>query len=307
MNRIPVTLVGRGASGALARMRDGHILAAFQRSCYLETDRAELVCLGAAAIGAGPLNALCELPDAHASWSLAPGVRAEKCGGELRLGADVAVNLAGARLWQPLPAGAPRARAALHSALAELADLVPRRQDVRGFGAFIPALLGRDVMPGVAAGDPLFVSSWEAVRTFTGWLRQMSFERENDAVVPERAKVLVGLGPGLTPAGDDFLGGVMIALRWLREDALAGRIAAWVLPLARARTSKISRAHLRCAADGEGAAALHDLLAAFGSSQRGRLAAPVDALDSIGHSSGWDALAGIVCACSTLVHPHRGS
>ena len=64
------------------------------------------------------------------------------------------------RVWQPLPAGAPRARAALRGAVAELADLVARRQDVRGFGAFIPALLGRDVMPGVAAGDLLLVSSW---------------------------------------------------------------------------------------------------------------------------------------------------
>ncbi|MEE9273883.1 MAG: DUF2877 domain-containing protein, partial [bacterium] len=56
---------------------------------------------------------------------------------------------------------------------------------------------------------------------------------------------------------------------------------------------RISRAHLACAARGEGAAALHETLAALlGPDPEAALAAPLGTLDAIGHTSGWDALAG---------------
>ena len=100
---------------------------------------------------------------------------------------------------------------------------------------------------------------------------------------------LIGLGPGLTPSGDDFVGGAMIALRAFGRHALADRIAGWALPLARERTSRISRAHLECAAQGEGHEALHDLLCSFDKKHLERLA-------RIGHSSGTDAAAGALLA-----------
>lgn len=100
---------------------------------------------------------------------------------------------------------------------------------------------------------------------------------------------LIGLGPGLTPAGDDFVGGAMIALRAWGHGALANRIAAWALPLARERTNRISRAHLECAAQGEGHAALHDWLDGFGDEA-------LERLSRIGHTSGLDAAAGALGA-----------
>ena len=72
---------------------------------------------------------------------------------------------------------------------------------------------------------------------------------------------LIGLGPGLTPSGDDLLGGVLITLRALGWPQAADTLGCWLLPRARARTHAISYAHLACAAGGEGAAALHDTLA----------------------------------------------
>lgn len=96
---------------------------------------------------------------------------------------------------------------------------------------------------------------------------------------------LIGLGPGLTPAGDDFVGGAMIALRAFGHEDVAARIAAWALPLAEARTSRISRAHLECAARGQGHEALHDWLDGFAS-------ADLERLSRIGHSSGLDAASG---------------
>lgn len=112
---------------------------------------------------------------------------------------------------------------------------------------------------------------------------------------------LIGLGPGLTPAGDDFVGGAMIALRVYGRTAgttaghaaLADRIAAWALPLARSNTNRISRAHLECAAAGEGHEALHDLLCTFEEKHLQRLA-------RIGHTSGLDAAAGALLALESV-------
>jgi len=109
---------------------------------------------------------------------------------------------------------------------------------------------------------------------------------------------LIGLGPGLTPAGDDFVGGAMIALRAFGRTAQADRIADWALPLAETRTGRISRAHLRCAAAGEGHEALHDLLAALGGNKNA-IEAALAALDRVGHSSGRDAAAGALLALKT--------
>jgi hypothetical protein len=106
--------------------------------------------------------------------------------------------------------------------------------------------------------------------------------------------LLLGLGPGLTPSGDDFLGGAMIALAALGEAERAGRLADLALPSAARLTGKISLAHLACAADGEGAAALHRALAVLAGPEPGAMGTALTAIDRIGHCSGWDGLAGAV-------------
>ena len=128
----------------------------------------------------------------------------------------------------------------------------------------------------------------EPAQTFLGWIAETG--KPDDA--------LIGLGPGLTPAGDDFVAGAMIALRAFGEHALADRIAGWALPLAEKNTGKISRAHLRCAAAGEGHEALHDLLSALNHGESA-IAHAMQALDRVGHSSGRDAAAGALLSLAT--------
>jgi len=110
------------------------------------------------------------------------------------------------------------------------------------------------------------------------WLR-------HGLAVPTEVEQLLGLGPGLTPSGDDYLGGAMVALHALARDKQAQALWRWLQPRVAARTSAISAAHLAAAAEGEAHEALHRVLqepspAAFA------------ALSAVGHCSGWDALAG---------------
>lgn len=100
-----------------------------------------------------------------------------------------------------------------------------------------------------------------------------------------RAEQLIGLGPGLTPSGDDYFGGVMVALHLLGRASQAASLWRWLEPRLASRTSAISAAHLAAAATGAAHEALHEVL-------NGGL--DLDALDAVGHCSGWDALAGAV-------------
>lgn len=107
----------------------------------------------------------------------------------------------------------------------------------------------------------------------------------------EEMALLVGLGPGLTPSGDDFLGGVMLALHHVHRETQARGLWRWLEPRL-ARTSAISAAHLAASAAGEGHEALHAALLHLFQRQPGWPAA-LDRLDAIGHCSGWDILAGM--------------
>ena len=104
---------------------------------------------------------------------------------------------------------------------------------------------------------------------------------------------LLGLGPGLTPAGDDFLGGVLIALHALGRSAQADRLGRLVLDEAPARTSRISRAHLEAAARGLGAESVHRVLRRLLDPGSDGLDAALADAASIGHTSGLDAVAGV--------------
>ena len=107
---------------------------------------------------------------------------------------------------------------------------------------------------------------------------------------------LIGLGPGLTPSGDDLLGGVLVALHLLGRPDLAEALWHGTRGALETGTNAISRAHFAAAARGRGGAALHGILNDLLTGKRAALAARLAAIDHIGHCSGWDALAGATIA-----------
>jgi hypothetical protein len=88
----------------------------------------------------------------------------------------------------------------------------------------------------------------------------------------------------------------MVALRALGRGVLADGLAGWALPLAAEGTSRISRAHLAEAARGAGAGALHGMLEALCRPAGVGILSRLHAIDAVGHTSGWDALAGAAAA-----------
>lgn len=265
---VRVRSAGRHALAARRGRAPARVIAAFERSLYIETE-AGLACLGTQSLGNGPLNALCDtLPRAAA--------------GDL-----VAVDLASAVLWRPAPL-APWNPATITASLGRLRRAALRTAPAEGF-AFLLA-------PGMA-GQPVLAAHAPAAEALAAWVRARA--HAPDLSVPKDIDVLIGLGPGLTPSGDDLLGGALAALRAAGQGACAEALAAHVMPLAQAGTSRISRAHLACAAQGECGEAVHDMMGALLAGTPD-LEAPLARVAAVGHTSGWDALAGIALAFRAL-------
>jgi hypothetical protein len=118
-------------------------------------------------------------------------------------------------------------------------------------------------------------------------------------------RALIGLGEGLTPSGDDFVGGLLFVVHHLRA-AYPGAFR-WerraiddLLEYARGRTNDISYALLRDHAEGESVELLHDCLAALlGVDERADLASLVARLIGVGSTTGKNIWAG--AATGTLL------
>jgi hypothetical protein len=124
--------------------------------------------------------------------------------------------------------------------------------------------------------------------------------------VPASLNRLVGLGPGLTPAGDDILAGMLLGLRCFGYPSAADELAEHLNPLLSSHTNTISAAHMVAAGDGQASRALHDVLRDWvlrdwRNLDLTRLASSVRTALSIGHSSGADALLGIRTAAAAVV------
>jgi len=172
------------------------------------------------------------------------------------LGRKVFVSIERAAAWSPPPPPAV------------MPNLGNARAPQEGFGCL---LLGER--------NALSIHAQPALDALDEWIAGNTLRNE--------AEGLIGLGPGLTPSGDDYLGGMLVALRLSGRGAQADALWRWLEPRLAARTSAISAAHLAAAAAGEAHEALHVALTGKWN---------LDALAAVGHCSGWDALAGAVAA-----------
>ena len=133
-----------------------------------------------------------------------------------------------------------------------------------------------------------------------------ALERNDLPAFAAPALRVLGLGHGLTPSGDDFVGGIFFALAHAPRDAWAADlpgVQARVRAAAKTSTNAISAALLEDLMAGASYAPLHELLAALHDNDLSAIASASQALLRVGASSGADMLAGLLLGLLTT--PHR--
>jgi hypothetical protein len=196
---------------------------------------------------------------------------------------ELRVLTEGVSPWQPC---SPRLDvASVHALVAGWNRLVGRVERLGTPGGFSARLAGGTL------GWPLIAVAGTADALASACAR-------DDATAATGAAVaLLGVGGGLTPSGDDFVGGALFARRLLARagvvDAGAWRsVADAVLAAAPSRTHAISAALLGDLAEGLGWAPLHDLVLALVGHAASSAEDAAGRLVRLGHTSGWDLLAG---------------
>jgi hypothetical protein len=114
----------------------------------------------------------------------------------------------------------------------------------------------------------------------------------------DSVKQLAGLGQGLTPSGDDFILGAILAA-WIIHPHYVARVLAEEITNATAPlTTSLSAAWLRSAGRGEAGILWHNFFNALLTDDPAGIQFQIAQLLSVGHTSGADAFAGFI---STLI------
>ncbi|HSO28923.1 MAG TPA: DUF2877 domain-containing protein [Candidatus Sulfomarinibacteraceae bacterium] len=291
---LEATLVSDPVAPILGRRGSGSVHSVFPSVVNLELG-SRLVTLAGPAVDLLPNGVrLARAVDFRRSGVLA-GMPVEVDGARVELpGAGLTIDVSQAASWSPRlvhPVGNAadvvaqarwRSRAAEVRALASV--LVARRTDaVVGLGALL-APLDRRSLPLVAqVAAPRLAGLGDAIRG-------------GDAARARRAAGdLVGLGPGLTPSGDDALVGFAAAIVAMDGSAM-GRLA-FLRPVASgaaARTTAVAATFLRHAAAGEFTGGIHGLVAGLLGPDSTAIEPAVGRVLGWGATSGTDTLVGLL-------------
>jgi hypothetical protein len=270
----------------LKTTQSARILSNFDRACNLVNQDATVLALVTSDRGLTPFGLVITSPDPTPFASLQPDSPVTLEGTRLSIG-DLLIETDHAVHWSPSPNWA---------SIRTLFSTNPDR-------LLQLAALALDNAP---SGSLLDLYSPESSHAMQGLLSRIrpngmklveGLKTDNEALCLEGVKGLAGLGGGLTPAGDDFIVGVLLAawagLYGERSEG-RGQMFNAIASTAASLTTTLSAAYLKSAAAGECIDHWHRLFAALDQPDVDVLAQATKSLMSIGHTSGADGLAGFL-------------
>lgn len=296
MNRVHATSIGYAARELLAGNEAivGHVHSLFRRAVNIQTTAGRLISFSTAQTPNFPANVVTTLESTigflDGGISLGLPVRSGSTVGIGHL--DIYIESAQVHkplLWGSLPM--PRL-SELEPALTKAATAV-WCSEPRGLSPLLPYLAPsfpyRDTKPSFT--DPFCAAAWEHVT------RLLSLP--NPSCVSHAAKPLIGLGPGLTPSGDDLLAGMMVACHFgykalQRDNAALVQHFSPILARAALGTNPLSQEMLHFAARGELTDVAEKVIMSFIGTEGLNPLKCISELLTYGASSGVDQLVGIL-------------
>jgi hypothetical protein len=292
-----VPILGSAARGWLTQGNRGRVLAVVNHAAYLLTEGGEVVWLVSPQ---GPMHRRCvRWPVALPSLSVDTPYMVRDRFIDLESGKKM--DLRSSQVWQApaFPVKDVIDLGKLPGKLFAVMEPLLSRELPLGFGIFIRPLLQiageKEVNPGFQPGDVLARSAWPVIEKIA-----RSCLRHDLSGIEKEADALVGLGEGLTPSGDDFLGGIffsrtLLACAYPNQTYLHNiDLAGWIEAI-RPRTNLISFGLLQDNISGHALEPLNHFGFAL-LTHRPLEEVTSAALDliQVGHSTGWSLLAGFL-------------
>ncbi|MBM3182056.1 MAG: DUF2877 domain-containing protein [Chloroflexi bacterium] len=270
----------------LTNSRHPHILHIFDHACNLINERKEVLSIVTREIGNGPFNLVIDV-DIFFSEHLDLKSPISNSHSQLTLG-DLTIHTVNAKLWSPRPDWE-----ALHAKRDHIIKLLLANHQKGGL-----PLRGLRDMPFTQTAQGCSTTSLNPNVPITEYQFSNSLiSALANADLPTSLTAtpkIAGLGIGLTPAGDDFILGAVLAAWIIHPPEIARVLAEEITNVAAPLTTSLSAAWLRSAGRGEAGILWHEFFDALSLGDSSAIQLQINKLLSIGHTSGADALAGFI-------------
>ncbi|MBI4495920.1 MAG: DUF2877 domain-containing protein [Deltaproteobacteria bacterium] len=294
---VEASLIGEKARSLLAVPgSSGTVLAAFSEAIYLSHAGGELLWVTHHGLPAHRRAILVSSIKRVAQ----PGMDFLAMDGHLHIGDELVIDLSGTTVWSPpaVKRGRVVPLSIVNRCFQQLVAAFPANGREDGLGQLIP-LASAFAAGEEMAGDFPEGSVVAKARGSVERIAQVCLRRDIVSMMHGLWE-LVGLGPGLTPSGDDFVGGLLFVAHCLNvsypdefgwENGAVGEL----LARAYTETNRISHTILSDLALGHGPQPLHHLMVSLLQGGQAKSIMPhIIQLLRIGHTSGWDLLAGFI-------------
>lgn len=279
----------------LANSCHPRILHVFDHACNLINERREVISIVTPQIGNGPFNLVIEddvLFSDHLNAQSSIVIRTT----QLNLG-DLTINTANAEFWSPRP-NWERLHANRENILNQLSSLRGRCSAVRSnplanleiassqsalLAITLPPLPLTNYLPFDKVSAAPLISNLSTALAIADIPSSLTISRQ-----------LAGLGQGLTPAGDDFIMGAVLAAWIIHPPEIAKVIAKEIANTAAPLTTSLSAAWLRSAGRGEAGILWHEFFYTLISANTMQIQEAIKRILAVGETSGADALAGFI-------------
>jgi len=252
-------------------------------------------------VGSGPINIVTDLPRGRSMAELGVKKNAEvlRKDGEILIGGKaVLVSIQHAKLYRTemhFPTK-PRSISEIRANVAVVARTATRRGHHQGLGGLIPFLVpsGMDKTKRPAELNSFSRLALPRVRSLLGKIREGRISELGTEV-----QNLVGLGPGLTPSGDDMLSGLMVSLALIAHNLKGDtervrRVNGEIALSARKRTTMLSEEYLSHAARGETNEHFQQLIKKMLTALPNEAKRSAELVLNVGETSGTDTVLGIL-------------
>ena len=165
----------------------------------------------------------------------------------------------------------------------------------KGFGKFIPHIVSLSQNESINPASGITDIILRFAQPLVLDMARACLEQQPSRI-PHLADKLIGLGTGLTPSGDDFLGGLLFAVNHLQAAYPNYDFTDYKFPIEpyRSLTHLISFALLKDHANGHAIEPLHHIINGILSGESlENIYLFISQLTQIGHSTGWDLLTGL--------------